>query len=241
MRPVNKGVKPYISIDKYADALPYLKKRIGIYCSYCGANIDHVPEVEHIISRSKGGDSTEWRNLLLSCKYCNARKSNQTTPDNKMEYLWPDEHNTALAYSYVGGIPKVNSNVIQELDPSGEIERKARNLFDLVKLGYVPRPKDKDRRFWQRFEAFSSAQLSLENWNEVKGTGGMDVMRKQIVQTAKFAGFFSVWMEVFCNEPEIKNALIEAFPGTEKRFFDPDGNVKRIFTLQSDSSEAGDK
>lgn len=238
MRPVNKGFPPYISIDKYSESLPYLEERIGLYCSYCEAKIGHVPEVEHKISKSKGGDWTEWGNLLLSCKYCNTRKSNQITPDNKDEYLWPDEHNTALAYSYAGGIPKVNSDVILSLDHGKEIERKAKNLFDLVKLGKDPRSRGKDRRFRLRNEAFDSAQHSLENWNEMKGTDRKN-LRDQIIRTAKGLGFFSVWMEVFEKEPEIKNALIDAFPGTEKTFFDSDGNVKKIFVLNPESPEAG--
>lgn len=57
-------------------------------------------------------------------------------------------------------------------------------------------------------------------------------MKNQIIRTAKNAGFFSVWMEVFKEEPEMKNALLEAFPGTETRFFDLDGNVKPILHVE---------
>ena len=53
MRPVNKGTSPYTPIQEYRDALPYLESRIGIYCSYCGAIIDHAPEIEHVVSKSK--------------------------------------------------------------------------------------------------------------------------------------------------------------------------------------------
>ena len=38
-------------------------------------------------------------------------------------------------------------------------------------------------------------------------------MKNQIIMTALGDGFFSIWMEVFCDEPEIRLALIEAFPG----------------------------
>lgn len=95
---VNKGTSPYTPIQEYRDALPYLESLLGIYCSYCGAIIDHAPEIEHVVSKSKGGDKTEWKNLLLACKYCNTRKSNKTTSENKNDYLWPDENNTELAY-----------------------------------------------------------------------------------------------------------------------------------------------
>ena len=91
MRPVNKGSSPYKTISKYADALPFLEKTLGLYCSYCEFPITHLPEVEHVSAKSKGGDLTNWDNLLLGCKYCNTRKGDKVTPDNQSEYLWPDE------------------------------------------------------------------------------------------------------------------------------------------------------
>ena len=63
MRPVDKGESPYNTIKKYQDALPYLGEKIGYYCSYCEFPIKHVPEVEHVVSKSKGGDITDWMNL----------------------------------------------------------------------------------------------------------------------------------------------------------------------------------
>ena len=75
MRPVDKGESPYKEIKEYQAALPYLEKKIGLYCSYCEMPINHVPEVEHMISKKHGGDKTAWSNLLLGCKYCNSRKS----------------------------------------------------------------------------------------------------------------------------------------------------------------------
>ena len=94
MRPVNKGSSPYKTISKYADALPFLEKTLGLYCSYCEFPIAHLPEVEHVSAKSKGGDLTNWDNLLLGCKYCNTRKGDKVTPDNRSDYLWPDEDNT---------------------------------------------------------------------------------------------------------------------------------------------------
>lgn len=83
MRPINKGESPYKKINEYKDALPYLERRIGMYCSYCEFPIPHVPEVEHVVSKSKGGDLTDWNNLNLGCKYCNTRKKAQTMPENR--------------------------------------------------------------------------------------------------------------------------------------------------------------
>ena len=55
-----------------------------------------------------------------------------------------------------------------------------------------------------------------------------DDMKKQIIMTALGDGFFSIWMEVFCDEPEIRLALIEAFPGTNLNYYDEKGCVKEI-------------
>ena len=201
-----------------------------MYCSYCEFPIPHVPEVEHVVSKSKGGDLTDWNNLNLGCKYCNTRKKAQTMPENKKNYLWPDEDNTAIAYSYINGIPKVNEELLIKLDSTGDYLKRARNTYKLVGLGNLPMGKDKDRRFGQRNTAYQKALNSLENWNHMKDLSKeyQNDMKKQIVMTALGDGFFSIWMEVFCDEPEIRLALIEAFPGTNLNYYDEKGCVKEI-------------
>ena len=174
MRPVDKGESPYKEIKEYQEALPYLEKKIGLYCSYCEMPINHVPEVEHMISKKHGGDKTAWSNLLLGCKYCNSRKSAKTTPQNAEDYLWPDAANTAIAFSYTNGIPKVNAEVLNELDPTGSLCEKAQNTYDMVELGNEPdlqpggKKQDKDRRFLNRNLSYNKALISLKNWNHVK-------------------------------------------------------------------------
>ena len=46
--------------------------------------------------------------------------------------------------------------------------------------------------------------------------------------TAMDSGFFSVWMTVFADEPQILLALIEKYPGTNKLCYDESGRVKKI-------------
>lgn len=168
MRPVDKGESPYEKIDKYQDALPYLEDKIGLYCSYCEMPIKHVPEVEHVVSKSKGGDFTAWENLNLGCKYCNSRKSSKVTLNNKNDYLWPDEDNTAIAYLYTNGFPMVNRDVLNKLDTTGMYFKKAQNTYDLAELGKIPEKGDKDRRFAERNATYYKARKSLENWRHVK-------------------------------------------------------------------------
>ena len=228
MRPVNKGESPYQKIKGYAEALPYLEKRLGKYCSYCEFPIKHVPEVAHIVSKANGGDRTDWKNLLLGCKYCNTRKSKTISPENVEEYIWPDCDNTALAYTYENGIPEVNEKKLLEVDGTGELYKKAKKLFDLVKLGHVPNEKEKDKRFAERIEAFQIAQICLNDWKVITVIENNPVALKPfkdlIVTCALESGFFSVWMTVFSEEPEILQMLIEGFPNTRKECFDQNGH-----------------
>lgn len=236
MRPVNKGVAPYSSIKKYGEALPYLEKSLGEYCSYCEFNISHMGEVEHVTSKSKGGDRLNWSNLLLSCKYCNTRKGSHTTSSNIEDYMWPDEMNTAIAFVYDNGIPAVNSSVLMKLDSTGGVLKKAEALFHLVKLDNNSH-LSKDKRFQKRMEVFTQAEEHLKTWirlkNEVGQKGKEDLCKKMLevikantVELAKASGFFSIWMTVFHDEPEILLALIDAFPGTNKQCYDEVGHPK---------------
>lgn len=230
MRPINKGVSPYDKISDYSDALPFLEEKIGLYCSYCEFCINHVPEVEHVISKSESGDKTAWGNLLLGCKYCNTRKSKKTTLYNADEYLWPDIYNTAIAFSYDQGIPRVNEEVAMQLDPSGCFLNKAKKLFDLVDLGHRPVGKSKDRRFKQRNEAYRLAKNSLKAWQAIdnKEDKAAKFFLSQTIELAKNTGFFSIWTMVFYNDSDVLHALISAFPGTERTYFDQDGHPRFI-------------
>ncbi|MDO5411614.1 MAG: HNH endonuclease signature motif containing protein [Lachnospiraceae bacterium] len=232
MRPVDKGESPYDTIKEYQDALPYLEKKIGLYCSYCEMPINHIPEVEHIISRKHGGNETAWSNLLLGCKYCNSRKGAKTTPQNVGAYLWPDMDNTAVAFSYANGIPVINEDTLRKLDPTGIYYEKAKNTYEMAGLGNVPdfQKGDKDRRALSRNASYHRALESLKSWSHIKDAPELfkNDMKKQIMMTALADGFFSIWMTVFIDEPQILLALMENFSGTNRAYYDEDGKIKQI-------------
>ena len=222
MRPVDKGICPYTVIKDYSEALPYLEQRIGCYCSYCEMLIEHVPEVEHIIAKDCGGSRTAWSNLLLACKYCNSRKKTIIGENPKERWLWPDEDNTYLAFKYDLGLPKLNDDYLRSKDDL--IYSQARNIFTDLCLDNIPRnANDKDRRYKNRNNAYNRAKDALSSWNRAKDTDFEDDFKKSICVTAKAMGFFSVWMNVFEDEPMIRVALIHAFEGTALDCFDLEG------------------
>lgn len=220
MRPVDKGESPYRKISHYNDAKPYLRQRIGDYCSYCEFPIWHVPEVEHKESKSTGGALLEWKNLLLSCKYCNTRKGTVIEAGNHDKWLWPDEHNTFLAFRYDHGIPSVNEEFLKTL--KNDSLDKAKNVFCELKLGTIPKVSYDDYRYMKRMEVYNMAQDDLEVWKNHRNDDNEDWL-KQMLEKAKLAGFFSVWMNVFQDEEIVRKRLIETFLGTDKNSFNING------------------
>ncbi len=114
---------------------------------------------------------------------------------------------------------------------------KAKNLFNLVKLGHRPTQKEKDRRFNRRNEVYRIARGSLETWESISDKE--DVLAtnylQQTIELAKQVGFFSIWMMVFHDYPTVLQALLLAFPGTERTYFDEMGHPKLDLPLPSDS------
>lgn len=217
MRPVNKGEAPDKEFKKYQEAEPYLEAKIGPYCSFCEMPINHVPEVEHKEAKAKGGDELAWTNLLLSCKYCNTRKGIIVEKGDKGKYLWPDEDDTFHAFLYDTDIPKLN---VEYLQKQGEhMKQRAEELFKLVKLDNIPiTPAIKDRRYAVRSEARNYALESKAGWDKVKKSSEKMVYLQQIEMLAMASGFFSVWMNVFKDDAEVRKRLITAFKGTREEY-----------------------
>lgn len=52
----------------------------------------------------------------------------------------------------------------------------------------------------------------------IKGVDERRVYLELMINLAKSSGFFSVWMEVFKDDDEIKNMLISIYPGTRTEY-----------------------
>lgn len=61
--------------------------RDGHICQYCGGKfLGSDLELEHVIPRARGGEST-WENLVAACRNCNARKADRTPAEAGMTLL----------------------------------------------------------------------------------------------------------------------------------------------------------
>ena len=205
MRSVERGPWPTegnarpMSLAQYGRAKGPLIERIGEYCSYCERPGDL--HVEHVIPKSAAPKlETEWSNLLLGCVNCNSRKLNKN--NTREGYLWPDRDDTFAAFVYrSGGRVSMKAG----LAPRKRLEASA--LFDLVGLGETGTPTD--RRRHKRRQAWDQAVRTRDLIRD-------DKSRILATDVALGTGFFSVWMAVFREDDDMRERLIQAFPGTRR-------------------------
>lgn len=220
MRPIDRGVAPK-EYTRYGDAIDDLEDRLGTYCSYCERRLPTGLEVEHMSPKSKDpAKLLDWQNFLLGCKNCNGTKGAFPEPELVGDYLWPDDDNTLRALRYEdGGMVVAQGNV------GNDIQTKAEKLLDLVGLDRHPghpegkTPTNRDKRNAQREEVWALA-TSMKNSLE---SNYCEEKRQSIVQMARGWGFFSVWMTVFEDDPDLRLKLVDAFNGTALDCFDEVG------------------
>ena len=226
MRPVNRGncptkddgsMKVYTA---YGNARRDLIDRMGQYCSYCNQKLPASLAVEHVVPKSLAPDlALEWDNFLLACTNCNSTKGDKDIVIN--EYLWPDVHNTVLAFDYTED-GKVYINESLNVD----LQQRAQNLLDLVGLQkYEDKPTDSDRRWKNRKDTFYKAKVALDLFLRARKKDAEDEFITAIGLWATDNGFFSIWLEVFSAFPEVKKKLIQSFTGTALDAFDANADA----------------
>lgn len=231
MRPVERGDRPVRfdsrgkirqeqAFSRYAQARRYLICKLGAFCSYCEQPLPN-PAVEHIDPKSLyRGKTLDWNNFLLVCTNCNSVKLNTDINDsNRHQYYWPHVNNTFLAFEYDGsGIVKPSNFVGVDRQRS----KKTIALFGLDKIapraGTIKYEEASDRRFENRLGAWMKAkrfETRYLNTTEDKRSEFLELF-PDVIDT----GFYSVWMTVFQNHPEVKRVICETFPGTATGCFD---------------------
>ena len=221
MRPVVRGGCPRddqgneIRFTEYQQARRALIHRLGEYCSYCEMHLDASLAVEHVRPKKPPGALTPmperelaWDNFLLACANCNSTKGDTDVALD--DYLWPDRDDTFRALQYgTGGVVEA---------APGSNQTKAAELIRLVGLQVQADTKTaSDRRWLNRREAWGQAERA----KQLLASRPSDEMRELIVIAAEAKGFWSVWMTVFADDPDMVNRLVAALPGTLAALFGP--------------------
>jgi uncharacterized protein (TIGR02646 family) len=229
MRPVNKWPigTTYLThtiqqtYNPYNQAKPYLEANIGGYCSYCERVIeDEAMHIEHIQAKSLPMYfhlKYEWNNFLVACHRCNGvdNKHNKDVVFNQTHL--PHINNTHLSISY---FEDGTVTVTPGLNP--DETAKAQSLIDLVGLDKIlgdPRHLEGDKRYERRKTAWKFAAKLKADYDKIDTF----LTPVYIAEFAAIKGFWSVWMKVFNNNPEVQNELILAFNGTF-----PDCNITDV-------------
>ncbi len=236
MRPVLRGSSPRSSDYKnYQDAKLDLVSRIGSskfngrqlgsYCSYCERVINTNLAVEHI--EPKDGDHGKpqligtWTNYLLACVNCNSTKSKKEVDFSKL--FFPDRDNTFAAFTYSADGNVTPSDSCSRSSLKDSIANATLSLVGLDKKSSQTKDANGNiialDRVNQRIQIWGIAEDSL---GEYKNNKDNQAVVNGIVRAMCANGFFSVWMTVFEEFPEMRNRFIDVMKGTrESGCFDP--------------------
>ena len=237
MRPVRRGKNPITGdYNDYRDAKPMLVRRIGSgwvgtmhvasYCSYCerpvvtNLAVEHIQPIgfKHGLIKPYAYLEGRWENFLLACVNCNSTKLNKNIVLSQV--LLPDRDNTFIAYEYL------KDGTIRVAVTDAKAAKAAAKMLALTGIN-KPASKFKDKylrnlaleRTSQREQAWALAQHTK---NLIDTDPHNITARDFAVSLATTHGYFSIWMSVFKNDPDIRNRLIDAFSGTrESGCFDP--------------------
>ena len=223
MRSIRRGASPRQGdFSNYRDALPDLVSRLGMYCSYCERYVATQIAVEHI--QPKGLPAYQplqgrWENFLLACVNCNSTKKDK--PVSLSDVLLPDRDSTVAAYLY-----SADGEIQVSSDLNAHAQQLAQSTLALVGLDQrgLAIADANGRlialdRVKQRMLAWLKADRAKQLFALQPDNAAVAEM---VVHLAQATGFFSIWMEVFRAEPEMRRRLIDAFPGTrESGCFDP--------------------
>jgi hypothetical protein len=152
-----------------------------------------------------------WENFLLGCVNCNSTKKDKNVILSAC--LLPDRDNTAYAYTYTADGKVAPSAQAKALG----LYRKALRTLKLTGLDKrICKALDENGkqvavdRVSQRIEVWGHAEeakLDLAKNDSV-------ILRKYIAKLAHESGFFSIWMTVFDGDIDMRQRLIDTFPGT---------------------------
>lgn len=221
MRPVKRGASPQTSdFDDYSDAKPYLIQRLGSYCSYCERHFPALLAVEHIHPKKLRPElEGRWDNFLLSCGNCNPSKGADDL--NTADYFFPDRDNTLAAFEYCMDGSITPSKLAQAKGQASI----AKETIDLTSQN-LPKEEDHIAPISRKQQRLGHWLLAQDTVNTLKSQPSSQALQKCAIALAKSTGFFSIWMTAFGDDEDLRNRLIDAFPGTrDSGCFDRHGKL----------------
>ena len=222
MRPVNRGSWPQdengnnVAYSAYGNARGMLIKNMGQYCSYCEQKLGASLAVEHVLPKDLYPTlKLSWDNFILGCTNCNSTKGAKNPGLNNI--YWPHIDNTYRAFTYhAGGRIKVNS----ALNTSQQSQAKKTLKLTGLKKRKPVNGSASDRRWINRRSVMEQAKTLLDDYKN----NPSEAQLRAIKIVAINAGFWSVWMTIFQNYPDVQREISEAFPGTCMGCFDDNMN-----------------
>lgn len=239
MRPLDKGSVPTNAdgsnktVNDYDNWRLDLITRIEYICAYCNMPLSHQLQVEHVVPKkpkpgNPAGDPLAWENMLLACGPCNNSKDNHPVE----EIYLPEVHNSHLPFEGdFQTIDKKQHGIIVPRnsglnDPQKQKAKKSIECFGWDKIDN--RAAVVDIRSLKRGEAREMVAVQKWSYDQNKGT---DITKaaEVVATSARITGFFSLWYEVFADEPEAMKALTDnsIIKGTGN-CFDPTLNYKPV-------------
>lgn len=233
MRPINKGGSPIHrnEFDEYQDALPYLIKRLGNYCSYCERYFDANLAVEHKSPKEPyRGEERKWKNFLIACTQCNSTKKNKDVDPTKWhDYVWPDLDDTYHMISY---LPENAYEARPAKGLSNNDQVRVQRTLDLVKLNANAEEYEEieyKNRLVKRQEVakdcedlkkqyFGAVKMAKEKPNEPYFQKNVQDILENIKRIAKCSGCWSIWMNYFEGVQEVREYLL-GYNGTNRQYF----------------------
>ena len=211
MRSVDKGSSPPgvdgtpLVFEQYIDAAPYLKARLGRFCSYCERTIPVNLAVEHKRPKQRYPElERDWSNLLLACGNCNSCKGKREPVG--ADPAFPDELDTGAMYAYLP-----SGKIAPRHGLSSEDSARAAAMLNLLGLDRMPNSGGaSDHRCIDRLKVWRKAEQSL---HDLSGSDS-DGLRRCIAEGAESSGGYSIWMTVFAGDADMCARLTSIHPGT---------------------------
>jgi uncharacterized protein (TIGR02646 family) len=221
MKPVERGPAPQ-RYSSYKHAKPALIGRLGCYCSYCEAyDVPANLDVEHIYPKvAHPAHEHRWENFLIACTSCNSKKHAHLGSGRQRgllkRFLWPHLDNTARAFRYFSD---------GRVEPSAGLSASQRDLAEktIAMTGFLVSPAVASD-YAKLAIAYSGVDLREQVWREAELTRAEYLTNPTVPRAQFFAmgaakrGYFSVWMEVFHDRPEVRTELIVAFKADPQCF-----------------------